>query len=212
METSELIFEIHPVGLLKCNAYLIGCTKSKRGIIIDPGGEADLLLDRIRHLDLKIEALVHTHTHMDHVGATKQLAEELGAPILIHSDEVQLYRLLKEQRRMFGLPPGEDPRPPDRLLEDEEEIQAGTVSLQVMHTPGHTRGSICIRMGERLFSGDTLFAGSIGRTDLWGISPEKLVQSVKTRLYRLDDDTAVFPGHGEETILGIEKRTNPFLA
>jgi len=205
------IFEVHPVGLLKCNAYLIGCPRTKKGIIIDPGDEADFLLERVRSLGLEIELLVHTHTHVDHVSASERLSDELGAPILIHPDDVELYKLLPGQRQMLGFPPGEEPREADRLLEDEEELRAGDLSLQVIHTPGHTPGSVCLRWGERLFSGDTLFAGGIGRTDLGGISPEKLVHSIKDRLYRLDDDTVVLPGHMEETTLGIEKRTNPFL-
>jgi hydroxyacylglutathione hydrolase len=205
------LLEVHPVGPLACNAYLLGCPRTRQGIIIDPGDEPDRLLERARALGLRIEALVHTHTHLDHVGGTARVARELESPILIHREDLDLYRLLPEQRRLFGLPPGEAPRPVDRFLEHGEEIEVGDLKLRVIHTPGHTLGSICLEMGDRLFSGDTLFRGSIGRTDLGGTSPEELVRSIKTRLYHLDDATVVLPGHQEATTMGEEKRWNPFL-
>lgn len=205
------ILEVRKVGPLSCNAYLIGCPRTHRGIIIDPGDEAELLLDRARALGLTIEALVHTHTHLDHVGATRRVSEELGAPVMIHKDDLRLYQLLPDQRRMFGLPPGEAPRAVDRFLEHGEEIRVGDLGLSVIHTPGHTLGSICISMGDRLFSGDTLFRGSVGRTDLGGTSLDGLVGSIRDRLYPLGDETRVLPGHGPATTLGAEKRTNPFL-
>ena len=211
MDTKNPIFEVHPVGPLQCNAYLLGCPRTKEGLIIDPGGDEELLLARVRALGLEIKALVHTHTHLDHVDATRRLAEELGAPILIHEDDHPLYQLLGEQRKLFGLAPGEDPRGIDKFLEDGEEVKAGDLRLKVIHTPGHTMGSICLTLEDRLFSGDTLFQGSIGRTDLGGTSPTELVRMVKDRLYHLDDDTEVRPGHGESTTMGIEKQTNPFL-
>lgn len=207
-----LIVEAHPVGALRCNAYIIGCPKTGKGIIIDPGDEGERLLERVRDLGLSIEALVHTHTHLDHVSASRELAEALGAPILIHPHDHELYRLLPKQRELFGFAPGAEPREVDRFLEDEEVIRFGDGhALRVIHTPGHTLGSVCLEMGERLFSGDTLFQGSIGRTDLGGTSPEGLVRSIKQRLYPLDDDTRVLPGHGPDTTMGIEKATNPFL-
>jgi hydroxyacylglutathione hydrolase len=206
-----LIIESREVGPFRCNAYLIGCPRTKKGLIIDPGDEAEVLLERARELGLSIEALVHTHTHLDHVGATRRIAEELAAPILIHPADIPLYRLLKEQRKLFGFPEGDDPRDADRLIEDQEEIRSGDLGFQVIHTPGHTPGSICLRLGDRLFSGDTLFRGSIGRTDLGGTSTGELVRSIKERLYPLGDHTDVLPGHGPPTTLGQEKRTNPFL-
>lgn len=205
------IFEVREVGPLRCNAYLIGCPRTKRGIIIDPGDEADLLLRRVRDLGLSIEALIFTHTHLDHVGAAERLARELGSPIMVHPADLPLYRRLPLQRQMFNLPPGDAPREPERHLDDCEEIRAGDIELEVIHTPGHTLGSICLRWKERLFSGDTLFRGSVGRTDLGGTSLGGLVASIKDRLYDLDEDTEVLPGHGESTTLGIEKRMNPFL-
>jgi glyoxylase-like metal-dependent hydrolase (beta-lactamase superfamily II) len=211
MAAKEPIFEVHPVGPLRCNAYLLGCPRTHQGLIIDPGDEADLLLERARALGLNVEALVHTHTHLDHVGATRRVAEAFQAPILFHEKDLPLYRMLPEQRVMFGLPRGDDPRPADRFLEDGEEIQVGDLKLRVIHTPGHTLGSICLQLGDRLFSGDTLFRGSIGRTDLGGTSPAGLVRSIKSRLYPLDDGTLVLPGHGERTTMGEEKGTNPFL-
>ncbi len=211
MGESEPIIEVLEVGPFRCNAYLVGCPRTRKGIIVDPGDDAEVLLARARELGLSIEALVHTHTHLDHVGATRRISEELSAPILFHPRDVPLYRVLREQRRMCGLPPGEDPREADRLIEDSEEIRSGDLGLQVIHTPGHTLGSICLRMGERLFSGDTLFRGSIGRTDLGGTSMAELVGSIKDRLYRLDDETRVLPGHGPPTTMGEEKRSNPFL-
>lgn len=205
------IFEVHRVGPLSCNAYLLGCPRTHRGLIIDPGDEAELLLERARALGLKIEALVHTHTHLDHVGATRTIAERLSAPVLIHREDLRLYKLLPEQRRMFGMAPGEAPPEVDRFVEHDEEIRVGDLSFRVIHTPGHTLGSICLSSGGQLFSGDTLFQGSIGRTDLGGTSPEGLVRSIKERLYPLGDQTHVLPGHGPATTLGVEKRANPFL-
>jgi len=211
MADAEPIFEVRAVGPLRCNAYLLGCRRTHRGLIIDPGDEAEVLLERARALGLGIEALVHTHTHLDHVSASRRVAEEFRAPILIHEEDLTLYRMLPEQRQMFGLPRGDDPRPPDRFLEDGEELRVGDLTLRVIHTPGHTLGSVCLQMGDRLFSGDTLFRGSIGRTDLGGTSPGGLVRSIKSKLYPLDDDTLVLPGHGERTTLGEEKTSNPFL-
>ena len=208
----EPILERIPVGPLACNAYLIGCPRTKAGFIIDPGDDPEVLLERVRALGLKVKALLHTHTHFDHVSGSRRLADALGVPVCIHKDDLPLYQMLPQQRRLFGLDPGEAPHDVDRFLEDEEELVAGDLRLKVIHTPGHTLGSLCLSMGDRLFSGDTLFRGSIGRTDLGGTSPRELVHAIKTRLYPLDDPTQVHPGHGEETTLGHEKRTNPYLA
>lgn len=205
------ILEAHPTGAFLCNAYILGCPRTRSGIVIDPGDEPDMLLERVRALGLHIEALVHTHTHLDHVGATRRLSEELGAPILIHREDLKLYDLLRDQRRLFGFPEGDAPKRPDRLLEHGEEVVAGDLRLRVIHTPGHTLGSICVAWGDRLFSGDTLFRGSIGRTDLGGTSPEELVRSIRERIYPLGDPQ-VLPGHGEATTLEEERRTNPFLS
>ncbi|MBI4584922.1 MAG: MBL fold metallo-hydrolase [Planctomycetes bacterium] len=206
------ILEVHPLGPLQCNAYILGCPRTREGVIIDPGDNPEFLAERVRALDLDIKALIHTHTHFDHVGASRGLSERLGAPILIHPDDHELYRLLPKQLELFGFAPGEEPKPVDRFLEDGEVLNFGAGwSLKVIHTPGHTLGSVCLELGERLFSGDTLFRGSVGRTDLGGTSLEGLVQSIKKRLYPLDEDTLVLPGHGPDTQLGVEKRTNPFL-
>lgn len=211
LKPNRPIVETIPVGSLRCNAYIIGCPRTGRGLIIDPGDEAERILERVRALGLTIDALVHTHTHFDHIGASRALAENLGAPVVIHTDEVRLYAMMPRQRQMFALAPGEPPPPADRLLEDGEEVRAGDICLRVIHTPGHTLGSICLEMDGRLFSGDTLFQGSVGRTDLGGTSLQELVGVIKDRLYRLDDGTEVLPGHGEATSMGIEKRLNPYL-
>lgn len=206
------IQEVHAVGPFQANAYILGCRLTGKGIVIDPGDEGEVLIARVRALDLDIEAIALTHGHLDHAGAATDLHEALGAPVLLHEADARVYGAIRDQRRLFGLPAGKTPIPPDRLLRHGEEIRAGEIVLRVIHTPGHTLGSVCFLIeGGKLFSGDTLFRGSIGRTDIGGTSPEELVRSIEERLCVLDDATEVFPGHGEPTTIGIEKRTNPFL-
>ena len=207
------ILEVRAVGPFQANAYILGCRRTGKGIVIDPGDEGEVLIARVRALGLDIEAIALTHGHLDHAGAATDLHEALGAPVLLHEADARIYGTIRDQRRLFGLPAGKAPVPPDRLLLHGDEVRAGDLVLRVIHTPGHTLGSACFLLeGGKLFSGDTLFRGSIGRTDIGGTSPEELVRSIEERLCGLGDATEVFPGHGEPTTIGIEKATNPFLS
>lgn len=223
---SELIHEIVAVGWLQCNCSILGDGASKEGIVVDPGDEVDRILEIVRQHDLKIRAILNTHAHIDHVGGLAKMQSATGAPVLMHSADLDLYRILDKQAEMIGLPMPAMAEV-DGLLREGESIGWGSFQAHVLYTPGHTRGSCCLHMpkadGEgrsvgdahaecdRLIAGDTLFAGSIGRTDLWGGSYGDILRSIKTKLLALPDDTRVFPGHGPETTIAAERATNPFL-
>lgn len=205
------IFVHREVGPLACNCYIVGDPASRRAIVIDPGGDADELSVEIAAQKLTISAIVATHAHFDHLLAAERLRAATGAPFLLHDSDKPLLPWMQESGRMFlgiDLPP-----PPDvdgRLVEGER-LEAGPVELEVLHTPGHSPGSISLVGAEAIFSGDTLFAGSVGRTDLPGGDTEALVAAVRHKLFSLDEMLPVFPGHGPATTLGHEKRANPFV-
>jgi len=212
-QTAPLIHEVLPVGLLQCNCHVVGDPESREAIVIDPGEDAENILEVIRRHNLRVTHIVITHAHIDHVGGAARLKQATGAPVLMHPDDLWLLQNVEMQATMIGLP-----APPaaalDQPLKDGEEIRWGTgLRAQVLHTPGHTPGSLCLHMPERkvLFAGDTLFAGSIGRTDLWGGSFDAILRSIGTQLLQLDDSTVVYPGHGPETSIGLERDRNPFL-
>jgi glyoxylase-like metal-dependent hydrolase (beta-lactamase superfamily II) len=201
-----------PVGPLGANCYIAGDEKEKTGIIIDPGGDAGKIISEIGNLGLKIEKIVLTHGHGDHIGAANELKAATGAEIAIHGDDVAVMKD-KSLYEMFWL----DYNPvnqPDILLKDGDILEIGELKFKVIHTPGHSRGSICLLVDGILFSGDTLFNGSIGRTDLarWGGDYNTIIKSIKTKLLTLDDDIIVYPGHGPKTAIGTERRGNPFLS
>lgn len=198
------------VGPFEENTYLVRADGGNEGYVIDPGDEARRIIAAIRASGMKPVAIVNTHGHLDHVGAVASLQEELGLPFWIHrADEFMLHDLTT-QARMFGLPPLRDPRV-DRWIEEGEEIPLGKESLRVIHLPGHTPGGVGFLAGSKLIVGDTLFAGSVGRTDLPGGDWATLLRSIREQLLVLPDDTRLYPGHGPETTIGIERRTNPFL-
>ena len=209
-----MIIETFAVGPLGCNCTLLGDERTKDAIVVDPGGDHDEIMARVRKHGLNVRALVHTHTHIDHVGATESVQRATGAPARIHEDDLFLYRMLPIQSQLVGvsLPL---PAELDAFLRDGEVVSAGSLSLEVLHTPGHTPGSVCFRLGnsERdvLFAGDTLFAGSIGRTDLWGGDHDSILRSIKSRLLTLPGETLVVTGHDRSTTIDREARTNPFL-
>jgi glyoxylase-like metal-dependent hydrolase (beta-lactamase superfamily II) len=208
----ELV-ETFPVGLLGCNCAIVADAVTGEALVIDPGDEADRILEVLSKNRLRAIGLLHTHAHFDHVGASALLGRETGAPILLHGGDVPLYSALREQGRMFGIPVPE-PGAVDRLIADGERIACGSGALEVMHTPGHSPGSVCFRLGgERpiLFSGDTLFRLGIGRTDLFGGSYDAIVESITSRLLPLPGDLPVLPGPGDETTIGEEARLNPFV-
>ncbi len=209
-----MIYEQLVVGPLQCNCAILACEKTKEAVIIDPGDEGPRIVSAIRARGLTPKYVLHTHAHFDHVGGSKLLKETFSVPLCLHKADEIIYQNLPLQGRMFGIPL-EAGAPIDRFLEDEEEIVFGIHKLQVIHTPGHSPGGICFRIlsgKEMLFSGDTLFQQSIGRTDLWGGNTEQLLQAVRDRLFVLEEDLPVHPGHGPSTSVGIEKRTNPFFS
>jgi len=209
------MMESMTVGILATNCYLLLCDDTRESLIIDPGfsiEEANTVLERIRRSRAKVKYIVNTHGHFDHISGNGLLKDTLKAEILIHKDDAcMLTDPSRNLSYMLGLTII-SPKP-DRLLEDGEKIEVGELQLIVMHTPGHTEGSISLFCKEEnaVFTGDTLFAGSVGRTDLPGASLQKLLKSLNERLLKLPDETIVYPGHGGKTTIGRERRTNPFL-
>jgi glyoxylase-like metal-dependent hydrolase (beta-lactamase superfamily II) len=210
-----LIHEVLAVGPLACNCHLLADPATQEAVLIDPGDDAELILGRAA--GYRVLWLLHTHCHFDHMTATRRVAEATGAQILIHAADKSYYDNLAGQYaafgRMFGpgMGKGHDPLPVSRFLKDRERIEFGKHALTVLHTPGHTEGSCSFHREGMVFSGDTLFARSIGRTDLPGGDLETELESIRTRLFTLDPETVVFPGHGTETRIADERRENPFL-
>lgn len=202
-----------PVGMLQCNCSIIACSETKEALIVDPGGDAPKILDYLKEHGLTARYLLHTHAHFDHVGATREVKAATGAQILLHPGDRFLYDNVQMQGQMFGMKL-EPTVPVDQNLEDEMQVAFGKHHSLVLHTPGHTPGSACFHVVAQesfLFAGDTLFEGSIGRTDLWGGSYPDIIRSIKERLLTLDDSTTVYTGHGPQTTIWQEKKHNPFL-
>lgn len=196
------------------NCYIVGSEASKQGIIIDPGDEAEAILGRVADLELDIKLIILTHGHIDHVGALKAVKEASGAEMAIHADDAKSLRGLRGFLQSV-LVPGLSypvPPPPERLLQDGDSLDVSDLCFKVLHTPGHTPGGICLLGEGVVFSGDTLFNYGIGRTDLPGGSYHRLMESIRTRLLVLPDNTVVYPGHGPETTVGAERAGNPFLS
>lgn len=214
------------VGPFQCNCRLVACLRTGEAALVDPGDEAAKILKNLEGIrtpsgaPLKVKYLMHTHGHLDHVGGTRGVKQgRAEAPrVLLHRGDEPLYQNLIQQGQLFGLK-YDEPLPVDEYLEDGQDLQVGELKLSVIHTPGHSPGSVCLRLHEdsaagtreSLFSGDTLFQGSVGRTDLWGANQDQMFESIHSRILTLDDDTLVCPGHGPDSRVGIEKRSNPFL-
>jgi len=199
------------VGPFASNCYIVASKNNKEGMIIDPGDEAGRIMEEVKREGLDIKMVVMTHGHLDHTAALKEVKEATGASIAIHKDEVKILN-----NKFVSIFLGMRYRtPPDaeRLLEDGDVISVGEMEFRVIHTPGHTPGGICLLGEGVLFSGDTLFFSSVGRSDIptSGGSHHQLIQSIKEKLLTLDDDIKVYPGHGPETTIGAERRGNPFL-
>lgn len=207
---NEIIFESFPVGALQCNCTIVGDPLTKKGVVIDPGGDAGKITEVIKANDLKITNIIHTHAHYDHIIASGEIKKNTGAAIGLHREDKFLWDMLETQCQMFGLPYNPIPEP-DYFIEDGHDLDCcGGVAI---HTPGHTPGSssFWFELARILIAGDTLFKRSIGRTDLWGGDYNLIQKSIRERLYTLDDDARVITGHGPETILGEEKSQNPFV-
>jgi hydroxyacylglutathione hydrolase len=249
--TDGLIHITIPVGMLQCNCSIIGDPATREALVVDPGDEVTRILDLIGRHRLIVKAIVSTHAHIDHVGGLSKLHQYTGAPVLMHRDDLPLYQAMDMQASFLGVMPPEL-TDVDQLLKEGDVLRWGGLEAIVLHTPGHTPGSVSLFLphdagrltealhkgrkdapiaaaaeesgegapeearriilpGPQLFSGDTLFAGSIGRTDLWGGSMEQIMESLRTKLMILPDETTVHPGHGPVTTIGDERHLNPFL-
>jgi hydroxyacylglutathione hydrolase len=207
-----MIHEILPVGPLRCNCSIIGDETTHEAMVIDPGDNIDEVLALIRKHNLQVKQIVITHAHIDHVGGAMKLRAATGAPILLNQNDYALLKMLDVQATWIGVAdPGKVEI--DRSISTGETVTAGQHTAQILHTPGHTEGSICLyfEAEKKLIAGDTLFAGSIGRTDLPGGSTQKIMRSLHDTVLALPDETVVVPGHGESTTIGEERETNPFL-
>jgi hydroxyacylglutathione hydrolase len=207
-----MIHKIFPVGPLQCNCSIIGDEQTHEAMVIDPGDQIEGILEILRQEKLTLKQIVITHAHIDHVGGAMKLKAATGAPILMNQNDYALLKMLDMQAAWVGM------RPPGDVQVDEtvgqgRVLKIGEISSNVIHTPGHTEGSICLYFPEekKLIAGDTLFAGSIGRTDLPGGSMDKIMRSLHTQVLALPDETEVVPGHGPVTTIGEERESNPFL-
>jgi hydroxyacylglutathione hydrolase len=202
-------FSVPPLG---CNCSIIGDPVTKQAIVVDPGGAHERILHEVQQLGLTVTHILHTHAHFDHFLASGEMKKATGATICLHQHDLELWKNLELQCRVFGVIYVPVPAP-DYWLKDEEKLLVGQVSAVALHTPGHTPGSMSFHFpGDNLvLAGDTLFRGSIGRTDLWGGDFNAIEQSIRERLYSLEDATVVVTGHGPETEIGVEKETNQFI-
>lgn len=207
-----MVHEILPVGPLQCNCSVIGDDVSHEAIVIDPGDDIEDVLAVVRKHKLQVKQIVITHAHIDHVGGAMKLRAATGAPILLNQNDYELLKMLDVQAAWIGM------APPDKVEIDQnvgqaDTVKAGSVVADVIHTPGHTEGSICLYfpVEKKLIAGDTLFAGSIGRTDLPGGSMQKILRSLHDKVLALPDETIVVPGHGPLTTIGEERENNPFF-
>jgi len=207
-----MIHEILPVGPLQCNCSVIGDDASHEAIVIDPGDDIEDVLAVVRKHKLQVKQIVITHAHIDHVGGAMKLRAATGAPILLNQNDYALLKMLDVQAAWIGMAdPGKVEI--DQSVGQADTIKAGSLVADVIHTPGHTEGSVCLYFPaeKKLIAGDTLFAGSIGRTDLPGGSFEKIIRSLHEKVLALPDETIVVPGHGPTTTIGAERESNPFL-
>ena len=210
-----MIIDVHAVPPFFKNGFVVGCEETREAIIIDPGDEVDLLLESARHQDLSIRYILLTHAHLDHITGVARAKTALGVPVGLHQADEFLYDAVVQQGLMFGL--RVDPQPKVDFFYDERPLGFGKYDVRVLHTPGHCPGGVCLAVGREgeaartLFVGDTLFAGSIGRTDLPGGDMTTLLNSIRSVLFNFPDETVVYSGHGAPTTVGREKRTNPFL-
>ncbi len=206
------LLETFAVGPFQCNCSILACADTKDAVVVDPGGDLPKIRAVLAHYDLTVKWILHTHAHLDHIYNTREVKEETGATIGLHRDDLFLYDAFALQAQMFGWQP-RSVLPVDRYFEHGDKLAFGKRAVEVIHTPGHTPGSCCFQLDSAplLLSGDTLFDGSVGRTDLPGGDFPTLERSIQQRLYTLDPDVKVIPGHGPTTTIGDELRSNPFV-
>jgi hydroxyacylglutathione hydrolase len=207
-----MILETFPVGPLHCNCTILGDEVTHEAVVVDPGDNIPEILARLQKHGLTLRQIIVTHAHIDHVGGAALLRKSTGAPVLMNQQDLGLLGMMEMQAGWLGVPTPQV-APPDASAEDGLTIGLATLPAQVLHTPGHTPGSICLLFPDHhlLLAGDTLFAGSIGRTDLPGGDGQQILRSLRERLLVLPDSTHVVPGHGPETTIGEERQSNPFL-
>jgi glyoxylase-like metal-dependent hydrolase (beta-lactamase superfamily II) len=207
-----MIRKTFPVPPLGCNCSILGDPVTKQAIVVDPGGAPEQILKMVEAMGLTVVSILHTHAHFDHFLASGEMKRATGATLCLHQDDLPLWELLETQCRLFGVP--YQPAPlPDYWIKDEEKLLLGGIEALALHTPGHTPGSMCFHFAQEqvVLAGDTLFRGGIGRTDLWGGDYDAIEQSIRERLYTLQDETLVVTGHGPETQIGIEKDSNGYI-
>ena len=207
-----MILETLPVGLLQCNCSILGDETSREAIVVDPGDDIPRILALLAKHALTVKQIIITHAHIDHIAGAHRLKQLTGAPILYNKNDLPLVKMMDVQATWLGIPtPTVDN--PDDTLDDGKLISITGLTGNILHTPGHTEGSVCLYLPTQslLLAGDTLFAGSVGRTDLPGGNTQKLLNSIHDRLLTLPDDVKVIPGHGPSTTIGSEREENPFL-
>jgi hydroxyacylglutathione hydrolase len=207
-----MIHEILPVGALQCNCSILGDESSGEAIVVDPGDEIQRIRQILERHHLTVKQIIITHAHIDHIAGAAKLKALTGAPVLYNPNDLPLVKMMDMQAGWLGIPTPEV-QPPDDALEDGRVISITGLSGQILHTPGHTEGSVCLHIPEQnlLIAGDTLFAGSVGRTDLPGGDGRTLIRSIHSKLMTLPEETIVVPGHGPNTTIGGEKENNPIL-
>lgn len=205
-----MILESVVVGPLMVNCYVLGCENSREGVVVDPGDDTDRILEAVSRHGLKVVAVINTHGHFDHTGGNQRIITETGAGLLIHELDAPMLARAVDTAAMFGLTAENSP-PPSRFLTEGEFVAFGEYRLRVLHTPGHTLGGCSLHLEGMVFTGDTLFADSVGRTDFPGGSSVALGKSIREKLLVLPDDTIVYPGHGPSTTIGRERKHNPYL-
>lgn len=207
-----MIFKSLEVGPLSVNCYIVACEQSLEGVVIDPGGDVEMIISLVDQLGLKIHTIINTHGHFDHLGGNRKALEAFGAKLLIHQADAPMLSRSAEVALRYGLQ-GENSPEADAFLVDGMVVIFGTGRMKVLHTPGHTLGGCCLYFEDEriVITGDTLFADSIGRTDLPGGSHEQLLESIRTKLFTLPDEVTAYPGHGPQTTIGHEKSCNPYF-
>jgi hydroxyacylglutathione hydrolase len=211
MDAQELMVRGVVVGLFQENCYIIGSRRTREAVVVDPGDQPEEILALARDMGVRITRIVCSHAHLDHVMAVGPVQATTGAPFLLHPWDLEIAAKVPQYAAMLLARDAPPPPQPDALLAEGDDVEVAGIQLRVMHTPGHTQGSISLYTAGMLFSGDTLFRGSVGRTDLEGGNTAQLIQTIMERLLELPDDTVVLPGHMQETTIGHERQTNPFI-